>query len=150
MASKFKRRLGFGCGIFTLLGMGFVVGILFSLVGLSNLDRKAKNWQSEESRQFVTNHFQRYLKLTPEQREKIEPVISEGLKERWTLRRDYYAETDRLIVEKYIPRINKFLSDEQTQRLQKRLVQWRKDHNLPSETIVAEPQQKAQDSGPTE
>ncbi len=130
MASKFKKRLGFGCGIFTLLGIGFVAGAIFALAVAINIDRKTSNWQSEESKQFVTNHFQKYLHLTPEQREKIEPIIGEGLQKRWQLRRDYNQETDRLFVEEFMPQISEFLTVEQNQKLEKRLAQWRKENGV--------------------
>ncbi len=128
MASKLKRRLGLGCGIITLLSMGFVAGVVFVLGVLINFDRRANDWQSEESQRFIANHLQKYLKLSAEQRQEIEPIIREGLKERWQLRRDYYEQTDRLFVENYIPRINEFLDAGQKQSLQKRLAHWRKDH----------------------
>lgn len=130
MAGKIKRRLGFGCGITTLLGLGFLGGFLFAVVVLVQLDRKTKDWRSEESQQFITDHFQKILTLTPEQREQIAPVIEEGLKKRWELRRDYYLETDRLFVEDYVPRIGEFLSSEQKQLLKQRLERWREENSV--------------------
>jgi len=130
VASKIKKRLGFGCGIFTLLGIGFVAGAIFALALAINIDRKTSNWRSEESRQFVTNHFQKYLHLTPEQRDQIEPIIGEGLNKRWQLRREYNENTDRMFVEEFIPQISKFLNPEQNEKLEKRLAEWRKENGV--------------------
>ena len=144
MASKLKRRLGFGCGIITLLGMGFAIATVFWLFVIVDVSKKSSDWQSEESQRFVTNHFQQQLKLTPEQRSDIEPIIREGLKERWELRRDYYLETDRLFVDTYIPKINEFLNDDQKEKLRNRLANWRKEHSVTG-AIAAE--ENVEDTG---
>ena len=132
MASKLKRRLGFGCGIFTLLGMGFVAGCIFVLIAVGGFFKKANDWKSEESKSIVVNHFVQLLKLTPEQKQQIEPIIREGLDERWQLRSKYNEQTDLLFVETYVPRLHEFLTPEQRERLNKRLLQWRKENNITS------------------
>lgn len=137
MASKLKRRLGFGCGIITLLGMGFAIATVFWLVVVVDVSQKSSDWQSEESQRFITSHFQKQLKLTAEQRSAIEPIIREGLKERWEIRRNYHLETDRLFVETYIPKINELLTEEQKELLQKRLANWRKENKV-TDTVAAE------------
>lgn len=130
MASKLKRRLGFGCGIFTLLGMGFVAGGIFVLIAVGGHLKKANDWQSEESKGIVVNHFVQLLKLTPEQKQQIEPIIREGLDERWQLRSKYNEQTDLLFVDTYVPRLHEFLTPEQRERLSERLLQWRKENYL--------------------
>lgn len=130
MASKLKRRLGFGCGIITLLGMGFVAGGIFSLIAVGAFFNKANNWKSEESKRIVVNHFVQFLKLTPEQKQQIEPIIQEGLDQRWQMRHEYYEKTDLMFVEDYIPRLHEILTPEQRERLNQRLLKWRKENNI--------------------
>ena len=117
--------------------MGFAIATVFWLFVIVDVSQKSSDWQSEESQRFITNQFQRQLKLTPEQRSEIEPIIREGLKERWELRRDYNLETDRLFVETYIPKINELLNDDQKELLRKRLASWRKDNGL-TDSVAAE------------
>lgn len=150
MASKLKRRLGFGCGIIALLGIGFVAGILTVIAVMVGVGSKANDWRSEESHRFITNHFQQVLKLTPEQRAQIEPIIREGLAERWDLRRDYYRETDRLFVENYVPRISEFLEPEQVRRLEDRLSKWRNDNKLTGLTTSSPAAAGDAESAPSE
>jgi hypothetical protein len=130
VASKLKRRLGFGCGIITLLGMGFIAGGIFTLIAVGGFFNKANDWKSEESKRIVVNHFVQILKLTAEQKQQIEPIIREGLDERWKMRRDYHEKTDLMFVEDYMPRLYEFLSLEQRERLNQRLLQWRKDNKI--------------------
>ncbi len=129
-----KRKLSIGCGLVVLFGMGVLTGLVAALFLVTGLAHRVESWNTEESRRFITNHFANVLDLSEEQKQLLAPMIGEALEERWEMRQKYREETDRVFREKYAPRLEEILSEEQQAKLQKRWAKWREEKRLDAET----------------
>lgn len=99
-STKFKA----GCGILAVFIGGFVLGVISLLVLMGSVIPLAEGWRSEKSKEFVANHFNKQLKLTPEQDKEFRPLVYEALERRWELRRDYLVLSGGVMEKKYLER----------------------------------------------
>jgi len=132
-----KRKISIGCGLSALFGLGVIAGLVGALFMVGGLVQRTETWNSEKSWNFITNHLAGVMKLDEAQKEKLAPIVREAFEERWQIRQAYREETDRLFVEKYWPRLEEFLDEEQKERMRKRWSRWRREKILDPETGVS-------------
>ena len=118
------NKLKAGCGVFAVFGLGVFLGALALLILIVRVVPLSEGWKTEESRQFIENHFAHKLQLTDEQREKFRPILEEVLERRWELRRQYLLDSKNLMEDETYPRISEFLTEEQRAKAQKILDRW--------------------------
>ncbi|NNE93213.1 MAG: hypothetical protein HKN23_16340 [Verrucomicrobiales bacterium] len=135
-----KKRSGClaGCGVVVVFALGFFTGLISLLVFLGWLIPLSEGWKSEESKKFVAQHLANQLELTDEQRQEIEPIVREALDERWEMRRTYFEENRKLIRDKYLPRVEEFLTDEQKEKARRMLDRWWKEKSFRVEPLPGE------------
>lgn len=126
--SMISPKIKAGCGVFAVFGLGFVIGgfsLLFIIVKVVPL---AEGWKTEQSKEFVAEHFANRLKLTDAQREEFRPIVYEALERRWALRREYLLKDLVMMEEEFLPKIDSLLDESQRQEARKILERWRRDH----------------------
>ena len=123
-----KTKLKAGCGVVTIFGLGYVLGVISLFILIAVIVPLSEGWKSEASRNHIANQLANQLKMTDKQRGQVRPIVNEFLDRSWDLRRDYLKESERLREEKYLPQIDELLTEEQKERL--RIVQekWRRKH----------------------
>ncbi len=126
--SRKKTILKAGCGVITLLGMGFVLGAISLLILIIVSVTIAEDWKSDSSKNHAVKQLTNQLELTEEQVEKVRPIVYEFLDRRWDLRRDYLRDSDQMMVDEYLPQIDELLNDEQKEKLKKVQDKWREEH----------------------
>ncbi|MCB1063798.1 MAG: hypothetical protein KDN20_12850 [Verrucomicrobiae bacterium] len=127
---KLNPKIKAGCGVLTVFGLGFGIGVISLLFVIAKVVPLSEGWKSQESKEFVANHIANRLKLTEEQRVEVRPIVEEALESRWTLRREYLMEDRRLMEEVFLPKIDQLLTEEQRERARQMLERWRKDQRL--------------------
>ena len=125
-----STKLKAGCGVFAVFGLGIFLGAFALLVVIVRVVPLSEGWSTEESRQFLENHFARALDLSSEQREQFHPILGEALDRRWELRRGYLLDSRKLIEEEYYPRIEAILTDEQRVKAREMLERWNRDQKF--------------------
>ena len=125
-----QRKVSIGCGLAVLFGLGVVTGLVVAVFTIGGLAKRADSWNTEASREFITNHLAGVMKLDEEQKAKLAPLVDEAFRERWDLRQAYRRETNQLFTEKYWPRVQEFTSEEQQARLRERWSKWRREKKL--------------------
>ncbi|MCF6311274.1 MAG: hypothetical protein L3J39_02380 [Verrucomicrobiales bacterium] len=123
-----KTKLKAGCGVVTLFGLGYVLGVVSLFILIAVIVPLTEGWKSDKSKKFIADHIANKLDLADEQREQLRPVVNEFLDRRWQLRRDYLQESESVMVEEYQPRLDEFLTDPQQQKLEELLQGWRKEN----------------------
>ena len=68
-----KTKLKAGCGVVTILGLGYVLGFISLFILIVSIVPLAENWKSDESKKYAVDQLANQLKLTDEQREQIRP-----------------------------------------------------------------------------
>jgi len=123
-----KTKLKAGCGVLSILGLGYVLGFISLFILIVTIVPLAEGWKSDESKKYAADQLANQLKLTDEQREQVRPIVNEFLDRRWDLRRDYLKKSKQLMDDEYIPQFDKLLSEEQKERLKKVQEKWRREH----------------------
>ena len=137
---KTSTKIKAGCGIVAVFGFGFVLGIVTLLVILVNVIPLSEGWKSEESKQFIADHFKKKLKLTPEQDAEFRPLVYELLERRWELRRDYLEKSRRLLEEEYLARAADILDADQRAQAGKMLARWKRDQSFKLDAWGSDPE----------
>lgn len=102
-----------------LLGIVLVSFVAGGLLGATLTKRALKRRHAPEMwNQTVMRILEQHLKLTPEQTEKVQAIIDNGVDEMKGIRLDTIARTDA-VVEKMIAQVEKELTPEQDAELQK-------------------------------
>ncbi len=127
MSKKINPKVKAGCGVVSIFSLGFLAGAITLFVVIVINVKKAENWKTRESREYISNHFANKLDMTEEQRTKLQPIVDEILERRWEMRRDYIERDIAMVEEKYLPRINKFLTEKQQAKARKLIDKWRLD-----------------------
>lgn len=127
---KLNPKIKAGCGVLTVFGLGFGIGVISLLFVIAKVVPLSEGWKSKESKEFVANHIANRLHLTDEQRVEIRPIVEDALESRWTLRREYLMEDRRLMEEVFLPKIDQLLTEEQRERARQMLERWHKDQRL--------------------
>jgi len=123
-----KTKLKAGCGVVTIFGLGYILGVISLFILIAVIVPLAEGWKSDASKKFAADQLANQLKLTDEQREQVRPIVNEFLDQRWELRRDYLKKSEQVMEEKYLPQIDELLTDEQKERLLKIQDKWRREH----------------------
>lgn len=117
-----------GCGVFAVFGLGFVIGGFSLLFVIAKVVPLAEGWKSEQSKEFVAEHFANRLKLSDNQREAFRPIVYEALERRWELRREYLLKDLAMMEEEFLPKIDALLDESQRRDARKILERWRREH----------------------
>ncbi|NOX99116.1 MAG: hypothetical protein GXP30_05185 [Verrucomicrobia bacterium] len=123
-----KTKLKAGCGVVTIFGLGYVLGVISLFILIAVIVPLSDGWKSEASKKFIADQLANQLDLTDEQREQVRPIVNEFLDRRWELRKEYLNDSEQLMNSEYLPQIDALISDEQKQKLQKIQDQWRREH----------------------
>lgn len=123
-----KTKLKAGCGVVTIFGLGYILGVVSLFILIAVIVPLAEGWKSDASKKFAADQLANQLKLTDEQREQVRPIVNEFLDQRWELRRDYLKKSEQVMNEKYLPKIEELLNDEQKERLLKIQEKWRREN----------------------
>lgn len=123
-----KTKLKAGCGVVTIFGLGYVLGVISLFILIAVIVPLSDGWKSEASKKFIADQLANQLELTDEQREQVRPIVNEFLDRRWELRKEYLNDSEQLMNSEYLPQIDVLLSDEQKQKLQKVHDKWRREH----------------------
>ena len=127
MFKKVNPKVKAGCGVISIFGLGFITGAVALFVIIVVNVQKSENWNTKESRNYLTNHFAKKLNLTEEQLTEFKPIVEEILERRWVLRRDYIEVNLSMIEDDFMPRMNEFLTEEQTAKAKVLTERWRRD-----------------------
>ncbi len=127
MSKKVNPKIKAGCGVVSIFSLGFLAGAITLFVIIIINVKKAENWNTKESREYVGNHFANKLDMTKEQRVKFQPIVDEILERRWEMRRDYIEGDIAMIEGEYLPRVNEILTEEQQAKARKMIDKWRLD-----------------------
>lgn len=127
---KTSTKLKAGCGILAVFAVGFVLGVVSLILIIAGVIPLSEGWKSDESKDYIADHFRNQLKLTPEQDAEFRPLVHEVLERRWELRRGYLLESRRLMEEEYLPRAAKILNQEQQEKAGKMLARWKRDQSF--------------------
>ncbi len=127
MIKSINPKIKAGCGVISLFGLGFVAGAVTLFVVIVINIHKTENWNTRESRNYLGNHFANKLEMTEEQRTKFQPIVDEILERKWENRRDYIEEDISMIEDKYLPRVNEFLTEDQQAKARELIDKWRRD-----------------------
>lgn len=120
-----KTKLKAGCGVVTIFGLGYVLGVISLFILIAVIVPLSEGWKSDASKKFIADHLANKLEMTDEQREQVRPVINEFLDRRWELRRDYLKGSEVVMEEEYLPRIDAFLTEQQQVKIREVLEDWR-------------------------
>jgi len=123
-----KTKLKAGCGVLTLLGMGYVLGAISLLILIIISVTTAESWKSDDSKEHAVNQLVKQLQLTEEQIEQVRPIVHDFLDHRWELRSEYLKETEQMMETDYLPKIEKLLTDEQKEKLKGLKKKWHDEH----------------------
>ncbi len=123
-----KTKLKAGCGVVTIFGFGYVLGVISLFILIAIIVPLSDGWKSEASKKFIADQLANQLDLKDEQREQIRPIVNEFLDRRWELRKEYLDKSEQLMDSEYLPQIDALLSDKQKGRLQKIQDKWRREH----------------------
>ena len=120
-----KTKLKAGCGVVTIFGLGYVLGVISLFILIAVIVPLSEGWKSDASKKFIADHLANKLEMTDEQREQVRPVINEFLDRRRELRRDYLKGSEVVMEEEYLPRIDAFLTEQQQVKIREVLEDWR-------------------------
>lgn len=123
-----KTKLKAGCGVVTIFGLGYVLGVISLFILIAVIVPLSEGWKSDASKKFIADHLANKLEMTDEQREQVRPVINEFLDRRWELRRDYLKGSEVVMEEEYLPRIDAFLTEPQQVKIREVLEDWRRQN----------------------
>ena len=77
-----KTKLKAGCGVVTIFGLGYVLGVISLFILIAVIVPLSEGWKSDASKKFIADHLANKLEMTDEQREQVRPVINEFLDRR--------------------------------------------------------------------
>lgn len=120
-----KTKLKAGCGVAAVFGAGFLCGAIALFLFLVRIIPLSEGWRDEESKEFVTKHLARQLKLSAEQIEQVKPVVHEVLDQRYRHRKTY-VQADIALTGTGFERILPLLTEAQKEKAKTVFENWKK------------------------
>lgn len=119
-----KTKWKAGCGLLAVFVAGCLCGAVALFLYLVRIIPLSEGWRDEESKEFVTEHIAKQLKLDEQQREQVRPLIHEALEARYE-RRKIYVNEDIELTGRALAKILPFLSEEQKAKGERVFQRWK-------------------------
>lgn len=120
-----KTKWKAGCGLGAVFGAGFLGGAVALFLLLMRIIPLSEGWRDDESKAFVTNHLANQLDLTPEQLEKVRPIVHAALDQRYA-RRQAYVKEDVALTGEGLSEILPILTEPQQEKARRIFQRWKK------------------------
>ncbi len=120
-----KTKWKAGCGLAAVFGAGALCGAVALFVVLMRIIPLSEGWRDDESKTFVTNHLASRLELTPDQLEKVRPIVHAALDQRYA-RRQGYVKEDVALTGEALSEILPILTEPQRAKAKEIFMRWKK------------------------